>query len=142
MNMQDVLVNKISTIERCVKRIHQEYNHTPENLIDLTKQDSIVMNIQRAYEATIDLSVHMISERKLGFPKLRMDAFSLLYEDGIIDAKLATSLLRIGEFLSTALKKDTVEEIDILESILTDDIDAFLKFTLLINYRFASSFSY
>lgn len=132
MNMQDVLVNKISTIERCVKRIHQEYNYNSKNLIDLTKQDSIVMNIQRAYEATIDLSVHMISERKLGIPKLRMDTFNLLYEDGIIDAKLATSLLRIGEFLSTALKKDTVEEIDILESILTDDIDAFLKFTRLL----------
>ena len=41
----DVVVNKISIIERCLKRIQEEYNDNPDNLNNFTKQDSIVLNI-------------------------------------------------------------------------------------------------
>lgn len=126
--MERVLANKIVKIEQCVQRVNDVYNHNSINLIDLTKQDSIVMNIQRAHEAAIDLSMHIISERKLGIPKSRSDVFQLLHEDGILDAVLTASVIRIGEFLVTALKKDTVEEIAHLETILTDDLDSFAKF--------------
>jgi hypothetical protein len=41
----DVILNKISIIERCVKRVREEYNHNPENLKNYTKQDSITLNL-------------------------------------------------------------------------------------------------
>jgi len=46
--MNDVLLSKTTTIERCINRIHE--------IKDYTKQDSIILNIQRACEASIDLA--------------------------------------------------------------------------------------
>jgi uncharacterized protein YutE (UPF0331/DUF86 family) len=57
----DVILNKISVIERCIKRIHEEYENNPKNLENYTKQDSIILNLQRACEASIDLAMHMVS---------------------------------------------------------------------------------
>ncbi len=45
--VNDVLYNKISIIERCLIRIKEVYDDNPENLKDYTKQDSIILNIQR-----------------------------------------------------------------------------------------------
>ena len=55
----DVIYNKIETIERCITRIHEEYENNPENLKNYTKQDSIILNIQRVCEACIDLAMHI-----------------------------------------------------------------------------------
>lgn len=42
------ILNKVTTIERCINRIHEVYEERPDNLKDFTKQDSIILNIQRA----------------------------------------------------------------------------------------------
>lgn len=62
----DIILNKVSTIERCIKRIKEEYDNNPLNLENYTKQDSIILNIQRACEASIDVAMHVVAERKLG----------------------------------------------------------------------------
>lgn len=41
--VNDVIVNKIQTIDRCLKRINEVYENNPENLKDYTKQDSIIL---------------------------------------------------------------------------------------------------
>jgi hypothetical protein len=41
----DVIINKISIIERCVKGVREEYDNNPENLKNYTKQDSIILNL-------------------------------------------------------------------------------------------------
>lgn len=48
------------------QRAREVHDHNPANLSDVTKQDSIILNIQRACEACIDLAMHIVSERKLG----------------------------------------------------------------------------
>lgn len=35
----DVSVNKAQIIEKCIKRIQDEYEGTPGNLLNITKQD-------------------------------------------------------------------------------------------------------
>lgn len=55
--MNDVILNKVASIERCIKRIYEEYEDNPDNLTNYTKQDSIILNIQRACEASIDISI-------------------------------------------------------------------------------------
>lgn len=47
----DVILNKISVIERCMKRIQEVYGNDARSLKDFTKKDSIILNIQRACEA-------------------------------------------------------------------------------------------
>jgi uncharacterized protein YutE (UPF0331/DUF86 family) len=64
-----VILNKVSIIERCIKRIHEEYDNNPDHLENYTKQDSIVLNLQRACEASIDLAMHIVADKKLGLPQ-------------------------------------------------------------------------
>lgn len=71
----DVVYNKIAIIERCLQRIHEEYQENQENLRNYTKQDSIILNIQRACEASIDLAMHIVALKGLGIPQNSRDAF-------------------------------------------------------------------
>lgn len=66
---QDVILNKVSIIERCLKRVFEVYDNNPVNLRDFTKQDSMILNIQRACEASIGLPIHIVAEKKLGIPQ-------------------------------------------------------------------------
>ncbi|KWZ83811.1 toxin-antitoxin system, antitoxin component domain protein [Heyndrickxia coagulans] len=66
--MEDEAVfNKISIIERCLKRVREVYSGSPASLEDFTKQDSIILNIQRACEASIDLACILLQKNSSGF---------------------------------------------------------------------------
>ena len=110
----DVVLNKVLTIERCVKRIEEVYANEPANLIDFTKQDSIILYIQRACEASIDLAMHVVSEKKLGLPKASRDAFKFLQEADIIDQRMAKTLMNMVGFRNIAVHDDQTIELDIL----------------------------
>src|SRR5690606_5251310 len=74
----DVVLNKAAIIERCVARVREEYADDPRNLTDnITRQDSIILNLQRACEAAIDLAMHVVRRRRLGVPQETRDAFRL-----------------------------------------------------------------
>ena len=56
-SMDDVIVNKVSVIERCLKRIREEYQGDAEEFKrNFTKQDSVILNLQRLCEAAIDIA--------------------------------------------------------------------------------------
>lgn len=59
---RDIVMNKIENIRRCVNRIQEEYGDHDEHLLNYTKQDSIILNLQRACEACIDLAMHIVSD--------------------------------------------------------------------------------
>ena len=130
--MNDVILNKTATIERCVKRIQEVYEGNPENLADFTKQDSIILNIQRACEASIDVAMHIVSERKLGVPKASRDAFRLLQEAGLIDANLAKTLMNMVGFRNIAVHDYQALQLDILQSIVEKHVNDFKDFTRVI----------
>jgi len=130
--MNDVILNKTTTIERCIKRIHEVYEGNPENLTDLTKQDSIILNIQRACEASIDLAMHIVNGRRLGVPKTSREAFQLLQEAKIIEAGLAKSLMNMVGFRNIAVQDYQALDIDALEAILEKHIDDFKDYTKVI----------
>ena len=125
--INDVIYNKIEIIERCVKRINEEYGNDPENLKNYTKQDSIILNIQRAVEACIDLAMHIVAKKALGIPQNSRDAFEILENYGIIDNSLAKRLgAMVGfrnivvhnyQIVNIAIVKDVIEKhmLDLLE---------------------------
>ena len=130
--MNDVILNKSTTIERCINRIHEVYEGNPDNLKDFTKQDSIILNIQRACEASIDLAMHIVSERKLGVPKASREGFKLLQEAGLIDATLAKTLMNMVGFRNIAVHDYQTLELDILQAILDKHFNDFKDFTKVV----------
>ena len=132
LTMNDVILNKTATIERCVKRIHEVYEGNPDTLTDYTKQDSIILNIQRACEASIDLAMHIVSERKLGVPKASREAFKLLQDAGLIDETLAKTLMNMVGFRNIAVHDYHALQLEILQAILEKHINDFTQFTKVV----------
>ena len=130
--MNDVILNKTATIERCVKRIHEVYEGNPDTLSDYTKQDSIILNIQRACEASIDLAMHIVSERKLGVPKASREAFKLLQDASLIDETLAKTLMNMVGFKNIAVHDYQALQLEILQAILEKHINDFTQFTKVV----------
>lgn len=130
--MNDVVLNKVTTIERCINRINEVYEGNAENLEDFTKQDSIILNIQRACEASIDLAMHIVSERKLGIPKASREGFEILQQANIIEENLAQSLMNMVGFRNIAVHDYQALNLDILQVILEQHLDDFKSFAKVI----------
>ncbi|MCX7904370.1 MAG: DUF86 domain-containing protein [Caloramator sp.] len=126
--VNDVLLNKIQTIDRCLKRINEVYENNPENLKDYTKQDSIILNLQRASEACIDIAMHICSEEKLGIPQNSRDAFELLEENKIIDFKLLRKLKAMVGFRNIAVHDYQSINIEIVKNIIENHLQDFIDF--------------
>ena len=129
----DVIYNKIETIERCIKRINEVYEGKFENLNDYTKQDSIVLNIQRSCEVAIDLAMHIAAEKKLGVPQTSRDAFELLYSNKIIDEKLNSKLKAMIGFRNIALHDYQVVNLEVVKEIIEKNMNDFKEFIFKVN---------
>lgn len=73
--------------------------------MNYTKQDSIILNIQRATEACIDLAMHIVAEKSLGIPQSSRDGFGLLYKSGIIDEELNKKLKAMVGFRNIVVRE-------------------------------------
>ena len=126
----DVVVNKSAVIERCIARVREEYGEDERNLTEnLTRQDSIILNLQRACEASIDLAMHIVRQRRLGVPQETRDAFRLLEEAGILPADLADRLKRMVGFRNVAVHDYRRLDLAVVKSIVTSRLEDFLAFT-------------
>lgn len=126
----DVILNKAASIERCLKRIAEEYGGDRKNLFDnQTKQDAIVLNLQRACETSIDLAMYVISKQHLGLPQESREAFGLLQRAGVLPIDLATRMQRMVGFRNIAVHGYTRLNLDILHTIITKQLDDFRGFS-------------
>lgn len=125
----DVILNKISVIERCINRIQEVYANDPANLKDYTKQDSIILNIQRSCEASIDLAMHIVSEQRLGLPQTSRDAFDMLQSNSIIDENIAKRLKAMVGFRNIAVHDYQTLNVDILNQIVDKHLGDFTDYT-------------
>lgn len=135
--MDDVVVNKASIIERCIKRIHEEYQGNFDNLKNYTKQDSIILNIQRACEACIDLAMHLVSIKRLGVPQNSRDAFSMLFENEFINEEMNTKLGAMVGFRNIAVHNYQEININIVKSIIENHLQDILDFKEIALKRFS-----
>lgn len=128
--LDDVLLNKAATIERCVQRAKDEYNRDPATFAsDFTRQDAAILNIQRACEAALDIGQHLIRREKLGVPQSARDVFSLLASAGRVTAELADSLKRMVGFRNIAVHDYQTLQLPITVRIIESHLDDFLVFT-------------
>ncbi len=131
--MDDVVLNKVAIIERCVARVREEYDGEERNLVaDQRRQDSIILNLQRACEAAIDLAMHVVRVRRLGIPQESRDAFTFLGEAGLIEPQLATKLMAMVGFRNVAVHDYRRLDLAIVRSIVTDHLDDFLEFARVV----------
>ena len=125
----DVVINKAASIERAIARAREEYADTRDNLVsNQTKQDAIILNLQRACEAAIDLAMHLVARERLGVPQSSRDAFVLLADGGLLDEELARTMGRMVGFRNIAVHDYQKLALDIVQAIVERDADELLAF--------------
>ena len=80
----------------------EEYAADPD-LENYTHVDALTLNIERACQASIDLAMHVVAERRLGMPQSSGDAFRLMQKEKIISKKLRDSLVAMTGFRNIAI---------------------------------------
>lgn len=133
--LDDISLNKAQIIERCIQRIEEEYEDDPANLNNLTRQDSIILNIQRACEAAIALAMHWVAENGWGIPNSSREAFELLAEHGVIEAVLVGRLKNMVGFHNIAVHDYQKMNLDILKNIIIYHLSDLTEFTKVLLYR-------
>lgn len=130
--VDDVVVNKVASIERCLLRIREEYAGDERNLREnITRQDSIILNLQRACEASIDLAMALVKARRLGPPQESRHAFELLRDAGLLDADLAVRMARMVGFRNVAVHDYQNLNLDVVKAIVTERLEDFRAFARL-----------
>ncbi len=123
----DVLLNKAAIIERCIRRIKEEYAAAPQ-LDSPTHADALTLNIERACQATIDMAMHLVSQQHLGIPQNSADSFDLLGKASIITPALCKSLRAMTGFRNVAIHEYLELDTEILHYIATEGFNDFVRF--------------
>ena len=115
----DVLLNKCEIVERCLKRIQEDYEgHESELSDDFMRQDAILLNIQRMCQASIDLAMHVVRVRALGLPRESRGAFELLKSAQLMDAELADKMMKMVGFRNLAVHNCQSFDLEIVHAII------------------------
>ena len=128
--VDDVLLNKVAIVERGLTRVREEYNGREDELeTNPTRQDSIVLNLQRACEASIDLAMHWGRRCRLGLPQDSGQAFTLLQEADFIDVELCERMQAMVGFRNVAVDNCQKLRMDIVRAILANRLGDFQNVT-------------
>ncbi|MBM4013268.1 MAG: DUF86 domain-containing protein [Planctomycetes bacterium] len=116
----DVSLNKLAIIERCLRRVAEEYRRDPARLENFTIQDSVVLNVQRACEAAIDMAMHVIAVRRLGVPQDARSAFDILAAERLIERPLAERMKAMVGFRNIAVHDYQQLQVTILQRVVEE----------------------
>lgn len=127
--MTDAIRGKARNVRDAVRRIREIDPGTLEgSRVDLLRQESVLLNLQRACQAAIDLAGVLCGARGLGTPADSRDAVLRLETASVIDHDLAERLLAMVGFRNLAVHRDHADDLAVVRSILDTRIDDLLRF--------------
>ncbi len=129
--IDDVILNKAESIERCITQVRRYYAMPSETSFDqdFLCQDAIALNLQRACEQAIDLANHVIKVYKFGLPKESRECFDMLARNGVISRELGGKLKAMVGFRNILVHQYQSLDIGILVSAIEHHLADFTEFT-------------
>ncbi|MDX8367211.1 type VII toxin-antitoxin system HepT family RNase toxin [Cytobacillus sp. IB215665] len=138
----DLILQKTNLIKHSINRVFEVYENNYNTLNDETKQESILLNIQRACEASIYIGMHIVTERRLGLPQNSHDAFQFLQENNIISEDMSSRMRVMVDFRNTIVHNYQSIELDYLHEIIEKHLINFTTFTKCIIKDLSSNENY
>ncbi len=119
--------NKAATIERSLKRMKEEYHYNPE-LDNYTHIDAMVLNIERACQAAIDIAQHLVAENHAGMPQTSAESFILLEKSKIISFDTSKAMVKMTGFRNIVIHEYQELDIEILRAIAEKEYKTLAEF--------------
>jgi uncharacterized protein YutE (UPF0331/DUF86 family) len=133
---RDLLLARIATVDRCLQRIADVRGARAATLEPLDVEDIVLLNLQRAVQAAIDMAAHIVASEGYGLPDSVAAAFSMLEAHGVIDAELSDRLRRMAGFRNIAIHNYQALDPAIVEAIVTRHLDDLRQFCTRVVQRF------
>ncbi|WP_173917360.1 DUF86 domain-containing protein [Halobacillus sp. Marseille-Q1614] len=124
----ELIISKINSMERSIHRVYEVYDQEPNHLLDVTKQDSMVLNIQRACKAAADLAIHLIAEYHFGLPQTYEESFDLLFKKGVIDQLMKDNVKSLEKFRHLATEDARKINLNDLKRTIESDLEELSSF--------------
>lgn len=125
--IDDVILNKTDTIKKCLNRIDTEFSEDFKT--NYTKQDSVILNLERISQATIDIATHIIRIKKLGIPKNSKELFIILENYQYISQNVSSNMQKMVGFRNIAIHDYQNLSIEIVIAIVNNHLDDFIDFS-------------
>jgi uncharacterized protein YutE (UPF0331/DUF86 family) len=121
----NLILRKLSQLEEYLSQIKEYSQITVQQYADAWKTQRIVeRTLQMMIELCIDISGHIISDRRLRVPTSYADAFKVLQENGLISADHCQVMEKMAKFRNVVVHHyDKVDEaivVTILQKHLHD----------------------
>jgi len=125
MPLDNKLAGKVANLETCIARIQEVYRGEREVFLhNLLRQESVLLNLQRACENVIDIANIAVAELDLGVPASARESFELLENEGIVSRELASKMATMVGFRNLVVHQyfriDPEKVCDIIEQDLPD----------------------
>ena len=133
---RDVVTARAATIDRCLQRIAETRGERRAVLLPIEVEDIVLLNLQCAVQAAIDLATHVATTEGYGLPDSVAASFSLLEGRGVLDAGLAERLRKMVGFRNIAVHNYQALAPEIVEAIVTRHLDDLRGFSARIVQRF------
>ncbi len=134
---KDIVLEKVKQIQQCLKRIHEKTTDDPTTLDSFETQDIFVLNLQRAVQSCLDLATHIVADEALGTPSELKENFILLEKEKILTHDLSVKLQKMVGFRNIAVHDYSALDVEILKSILQNNLKDFEEFYTAILKRFS-----
>lgn len=127
--MNEVFDHKIAKIHHSLTRIREVYYLYKDRFdADLTSQKSIIFNLQRVCQASIDLANHFNRALFSKFPKDSHDSFEALHKSGLTSTQLTLNLQEVIEFSRAAVRDHQAFNLEIVKHVVERRLTDFESF--------------
>jgi uncharacterized protein YutE (UPF0331/DUF86 family) len=116
---RDIVTAKVATIDRCLQRISETRGERSTFLLPVEIDDIVVLNLQRAVQAVIDLATHIVSAEGHALPDSVDGFFSVLEGRGILEPPLGDRLRRMVGFRNIAIHDYQTLDAGIVEAFVS-----------------------
>lgn len=134
---KDIVLEKVKQIQQCLKRIHEKTTDNPATLDSFDIQDIFVLNLQRAVQSCLDLATHIVADGALGTPSELKENFILLEKEKVLTHDLSVKLQKMVGFRNIAVHDYSALDVEILKSILQNNLKDLEEFYTAILKRFS-----
>jgi len=131
---QQIIANKIESLRRCLARVEQRCPQSVDELLnDLDAQDVLTLNLSRAIQLCVDISLHILSSSNQAMPQTMADAFTGLVKEGIISVDTEEKMRKAVGFRNIAIHEYEKINWAIVYSIATERLSDFKVFAKIIS---------
>ena len=129
-----VVANKLESLHRCLVRVEQRCPKSLDELVeDMDAQDVLTLNLSRAIQLCVDISLHILSSSNQPIPQSMADAFTGPLKEGVISVEIEGIMRKAVGFRNIAIHEYEKINWAIVYAIATRQLSDFKVFAKCIS---------